>query len=94
MSTRGSVKIAGLWYYIGSDAYPSFALVILQKAVKIANSSKQFISIANGLARFKWINGRASKDFIHDTLSNEYSYEVNFTKRTVHISKHIHSYRM
>ena len=82
MATRGSVRIGNVYYYIRSDAYPSFALHILKKAVRRAKSRRSFIRIANELAGFRWIDGRAPKKFINSPFE-EHRYIVNLSKRTV-----------
>ena len=80
MSTRGTIKLAGKYYYITSDAYPSHAKRIIRKtkATKPKNA-KEFIKTANRTAGFKWIKGRAGKKY-RESVFNEYNYSAKLKK--------------
>ena len=82
MSTRGTLEIDGERYYIGSDAYPSFAKKHLRKALSMnPESAKHFIEEANEVAGFKWIHGKAPKSFTYPF--EEYVWKVNLSKKTI-----------
>jgi len=88
MSTRGSIKIGSIKYYISSDAYPSFAKPVIQKTLrKRPTSNKEFISIANkivgkitGIRHPSWISGLAPREF--GWPHEEYTYTINLKQRT------------
>ena len=82
MATKGAVKIKNTYYYISSDAYPSFAKKILLKAVKISKTPREFITNANKLAGHKWIAGRVSKKWLNTPFC-EHIYEVNLRTKSV-----------
>ena len=78
MSTRGFVEIVGKKYYIRCDAYPSFAVGILNQALKqtIAMEIRSkglfknlFIDKANKLAGFEWI-------LIHEKIPKGESFDI------------------
>ena len=58
MSTRGYLKAGKDYYFIGSDAYPSFVRPVLQKALRRCKDGTYncVIREANRIAEFKWID--------------------------------------
>jgi len=76
MSTRGYVKIKGKYYYLRSDAYPSFAEERLSYAVKHAKTPKGIIKIANRQAGFDWINSPLKKSEVKESWDLEHGYHI------------------
>ena len=81
MSTRGSIVLGGKHYYLQSDAYPSFARDVIKKTLATKpRTVREFIIRANKIAGFKWINGRAPRDFLNGVFE-EYRWYIDLKKR-------------
>lgn len=79
MSTRGYVKAGKDYYFIRSDAYPSFARTTLEKALRKCknNTYDCVIKHANKIAGFTWImkSEPAEKDWRMGVFC-EYGWEI------------------
>jgi hypothetical protein len=86
MSTRGSAIIGGERYWMGSDAYPSFAKSTLLYAVKRASTPSGVVRVANDKAGFTWLT-KMSRGERGGYPFESYRWKVNLKTKQVYLDK-------
>jgi len=86
MSTRGSVKILGVRYFMRGDAYPSFAKRVLLKALKKSSTREGIVKAANKEAKFDWLSKMVKGERFGFPFE-EYRWIVNTRDKTVKLDE-------